>query len=78
MIPQKTGISFSIPRPSSETATAVSSAIPASHQFPFAISTPVPASDSPIRIMTGPITTDGKSILIKPTPRHFTRKLIRK
>jgi len=76
MIPQKIGINFNIPRPNIEARMAVSRATSASGQFSFAIFTPEPANDRPIKIITGPITTGGKSRLIKPIPLQRTNRLI--
>ena len=76
MIPQKIGINLNIPRPNIEARIAESRATSAYGQFSFAIFTPEPASERPIRIITGPITTGGKSRLIKPIPLHRTNKLI--
>ena len=45
-------------------------------QFLLAISTPVPAKERPMRMMTGPITIGGNSFLMNLTPNNLTRKLI--
>ena len=58
------------------TATVVISEIMAKVQLPFAISTPVPASDNPISIITGPTTTGGNILEMNPTPRNRTNALI--
>ena len=68
IIPQKIGINLNIPRPNIEARIAVSRATSANSQFSFAIFTPESASERPIRIITGPITTGGKSRLIKRSP----------
>ena len=78
IIPAKIGISFKRPLANKLTIIAVTSAIMASSQSSFAISTPVPASDRPISIITGPITTGGKRRLISLIPCHLTRALIKK
>jgi hypothetical protein len=78
MIPQKIGINFKSPFAFIETTTAVTSDNKASTQFSFAIFTPVPASDKPIRIITGPITTGGNRRSITLTPCHLTNALITK
>ena len=75
-IPAKIGISRSRPLPKSDTMTVVSRAVIASAQLLFAIFTPVPASERPISIITGPTTTGGKSREIKPTPRRRISRLI--
>ena len=76
MIPANIGISLSKPLPNSETMTVVSNAIIASHQLPFAMSTPVPANDNPMSIITGPTTIGGKRREINPTPRKRTKALM--
>ena len=48
------------------------------HPVSFAIFTPVPANDKPIRIMTGPMTTGGNNRSITRTPCHLTSALITK
>ena len=76
MIPQNIGINFNSPRPFRETTTAVIREIRANTQFSLAIFTPELARESPINMITGPITMGGNSCLIKSVPRNFTNKLI--
>ena len=78
MIPLKMGISFSNPLANMLTIMAVTSAIIASSQFSAAIFTPVPESDKPISMITGPITTGGNNRWITFIPCHLTSALIRK
>ena len=68
---------FGLPGTLCGLVSVVKSAIIASAQFSLAIFTPVPASESPISIITGPTTTGGKSRAIKPTPRKRIRRLIK-
>ena len=75
-IPAKIGIRRSNPLAKSDTTTVVSSATMASGQLLLAMSTPVPASDKPMSMMTGPTTTGGKRRAMKPTPRKRTKALI--
>ena len=76
MIPAKIGIRRRSPLAKSDTATVVRSAMMARSQLLFAISTPVPASESPISMITGPTTTGGKSRVMKPTPRRRMSRLM--
>ena len=76
MIPAKIGISLRSPLPKSETRIVVASAVSARGQLLFAILTPVPASERPISMMTGPTTTGGNSRDMNPTPRRRIKRLI--
>ena len=76
MIPQNIGINFNSPLPFRETMTAVIREIRANTQFSLAIFTPEPARESPINMITGPMTIGGNSFLIKSVPRNFTNRLI--
>ncbi|MPN52049.1 hypothetical protein SDC9_199701 [bioreactor metagenome] len=78
MIPLKIGISFNSPLANILTMMAVTRAIIASNQFSDAIFTPVPESDKPISMMTGPMTTGGNNRWTIFTPCHLTSALIRK
>ncbi|MPN23551.1 hypothetical protein SDC9_170943 [bioreactor metagenome] len=78
MIPQKIGMILSNPLALTETTTAVSNDTKANIQFSLAIFTPVPASDKPISMMTGPITTGGNKRSRNLTPCHLTSALIKK
>ena len=66
------------PFASDENTTAVSNDTKANIQFSLAIFTPVPASDKPISMMTGPITTGGNKRSRNLTPCHLTSALIKK
>ena len=76
-IPENIGIRRSIPLANSDTTTVVSSATIARGQLLFAMSTPVPANDRPMSMITGPTTTGGKRRAMKPTPRRRTSRLMR-
>ena len=78
VIPQTTGTSLSSPRPIVSTKIAVISDINASSQLLLAISTALDESERPIRIITGPITTGGKSLSNSRLPCHLTNALITK
>ena len=75
-MPAKIGIRRSSPLPNSDTTTVVNRAIMANVQLLFAMLTPVPASDRPISIMTGPTTIGGNNLEMNPTPRSRTSRLI--
>ena len=66
-----------MPLPQHEQMIATKRETRARTQFLLAMSTPVPASERPIRMITGPITIGGKSFFMKLTPKSLTRKLIR-
>jgi hypothetical protein len=74
----KIGINFNSPFARIDTITAVNNESNANVQFSFAIFTPVPASESPINIITGPITTGGNRRSINLIPCHLTKALITK
>ena len=75
-IPAKIGISLSNPLANKDTTTVVSKEMIASAQLPLAMSTPVPASERPMSIITGPTTTGGNRLVMKPTPRKRTNALM--
>ena len=62
--------------PKRDTTTVVSRAMMARDQLLFAIFTPVPASERPMSIMTGPTTTGGKRCAMNPTPRRRISRLM--
>ena len=59
-----------------DAATATARETMARIQFSWAILTPAPASERPMRMMTGPITTGGKSFFIRSMPKVLTSRLI--
>ena len=75
--PKTTGMSFTIPLPQMEAATATASDTKARIQLDFAMFTPELASERPMRTITGPMTIGGKSFLMNPIPNVLTSKLIR-
>ena len=76
IIPANIGIRRRIPFPKSDTTTVVRSAMIAISQLVLAISTPVPANERPISMMTGPTTIGGKSRVTNPIPRRRKIRLI--
>ena len=78
MMPQITGTSFISPRPMERTITATASETKASSQFVFAILTADVDRDRPIRMITGPMTTGGKSRSSSFFPCHFIKADITK
>ena len=78
MMPPKIGISFSSPFAFIDMITAVSNEMKAKTQLVSAMSTALPASEIPISMMTGPITTGGNSLSIILLPCHLTSALITK
>ena len=57
---------------------AVKSEQKAKNQFDFAISTAVPESERPIKMITGPMTTGGNNRFKSRLPCHLTRALMTK
>ena len=78
MMPLITGNNLSNPLPNIITMMETTNATKASSQSVFAMSTAVPESDKPINMMTGPITTGGKSLSSSCMPFHFTKPAIKK
>lgn len=76
--PESMGTSFISPRQSVSTSMAVISDTKASSQWSLAMLTALPESERPMRMMTGPITTGGKSLSSSLRPCHLTRALITK
>ena len=78
IIPHTIGTNFNNPRPKDRIITATNNEIKAKNQFVFAISTAEAERESPIRIITGPITTGGNNLSSIFFPFHFIKAAITK